>query len=144
MFDIGWSELLVLAVVAILVVGPKDLPRLLRSIGKYVGKIRSTANDFRRQFDDAMRESELQDIRDSVDDLKSMDPLKDVRNSIGDVTADAQKFMDDDATSSAGSENAFTKDEETAADDKATDDQPEKTIAADTKIDANNNTKAES
>jgi sec-independent protein translocase protein TatB len=58
MFDVGWSEILVIAVVAIVVVGPKDLPRMLRTVGKTMGKVRRTANDFKRQFDDALREAE--------------------------------------------------------------------------------------
>jgi sec-independent protein translocase protein TatB len=58
MFDIGWSEILMIAVVAIIVVGPKDLPRMLRTLGKTMGQLRRTANDFKRQFDDALKEAE--------------------------------------------------------------------------------------
>ena len=53
MFDIGWSELLVIGVVAIIVVGPKELPRLMRTFGHYLGKVRHMAADFQRQFEDA-------------------------------------------------------------------------------------------
>lgn len=67
MFDIGWSELLVIAIVAIVVVGPKELPRVLRSFGHYAGKLRRTAAEFRRQFDEAMAESELDDLRKSFE-----------------------------------------------------------------------------
>ena len=77
MFDIGWSELLVIAVVAVIVVGPKDLPRMLRSIGQLVGQIRRMANEFTRQFDEALRESELHEIRDSVSDIAKVDPPSD-------------------------------------------------------------------
>jgi sec-independent protein translocase protein TatB len=56
MFDIGWSELLVIAVVAIVVVGPKDLPRLMRSLGHYAGKLRRMAQEFKQQVDEAMRQ----------------------------------------------------------------------------------------
>jgi sec-independent protein translocase protein TatB len=66
MFDIGWSELLVLAVVAIIVVGPKDLPKLMRSIGHYAGKLRRTASDFQHQFEEAMRESEVEEMRKAL------------------------------------------------------------------------------
>ncbi len=58
MFDVGWSEILVIAAVAIVVVGPKDLPRMLRTFGKTMGQVRRTANDFKRQFDEALREAE--------------------------------------------------------------------------------------
>ena len=59
MFDITSSKLLILGIVALLVIGPKDLPALLRTIGKYVGIIKRQAAEFRAQFDEAMRESEL-------------------------------------------------------------------------------------
>ena len=82
MFDIGWTELLIIAVVAILVVGPKDLPRLLRSLGKYASKLKQTANEFKSQIDDAMRDSELADIRSEVDSLKDMNPVNKIKESI--------------------------------------------------------------
>ncbi len=66
MLDIGWSEMLVVAVVAIVVVGPKDLPRLLRTVGGYVGKVRRMAGEFQKQLNDAVRESELDDVRKEV------------------------------------------------------------------------------
>ena len=63
MFDIGWMELLVIAVVAILVVGPKDLPRLMRTFGHYAGKVRRMASDFQTQFDQAMTDAELEEMQ---------------------------------------------------------------------------------
>jgi sec-independent protein translocase protein TatB len=71
MFDIGWSELLVIAVVAIVVVGPKELPKLMRSFGFYAGKFRRAAADFRRQFDDAMREAELDEVRQAIESVRT-------------------------------------------------------------------------
>jgi sec-independent protein translocase protein TatB len=71
MFDIGWSELLVIVVVAIIVVGPKELPRLLRTFGHYAGKLRRAAADFQRQFEDAMRESELDEVRKNLENIRS-------------------------------------------------------------------------
>lgn len=70
MFDLTSSKLLILGIVALIVVGPKDLPVLLRTIGKYVGVLRRHANEFRAQFDSAMRESELAGLRDEVAGLK--------------------------------------------------------------------------
>jgi sec-independent protein translocase protein TatB len=78
MFDIGWSELLVIAAVAIIVVGPKDLPRMLRTFGNYAGKARKVANDFKRQFDEALREAELEDVRKSVEDMGKLPTLTDL------------------------------------------------------------------
>jgi sec-independent protein translocase protein TatB len=63
MFDITSSKLLILAVVALIVVGPKDLPILLRTVGKYLGMIRRQAAEFRSQFDEAMREAELDHLK---------------------------------------------------------------------------------
>jgi sec-independent protein translocase protein TatB len=77
MFDIGWSELLVIAVVAIIVVGPKDLPRLMRSIGHYGGKLRRAASDFQRQFEEAMRESEVEEVRKAIESVKADAPALD-------------------------------------------------------------------
>ena len=67
MFDITSSKLLILGIVALLVIGPKDLPALLRTIGKYMGIIKRHAADFRAQFDEAMRESELDQLKKEVE-----------------------------------------------------------------------------
>ena len=69
MFDITSSKLLILGIVALLVIGPKDLPALLRTIGKYMGIIKRHAADFRAQFDDAMRESELEQLKKDVEKM---------------------------------------------------------------------------
>lgn len=86
MFDIGWTEIVVIAVVAILVVGPKDLPRMLRSFGKTLGQLRRSANEFKRQFDDALREAErdadLEDTRKQVRSISRIDPLADVKKDV--------------------------------------------------------------
>jgi sec-independent protein translocase protein TatB len=70
MFDIGWSELLVIAVVAIIVVGPKDLPRMMRTFGTYAGKLRRMAGDFQRQFEDAMREAEIEEVKKAMHSVR--------------------------------------------------------------------------
>jgi sec-independent protein translocase protein TatB len=69
MFDITSSKLLLLGIVALLVIGPKDFPALLRTIGKYVGIVRGHAKEFRAQFDEAMRESELADLKKDVENI---------------------------------------------------------------------------
>ncbi len=70
MFDIGWSELVVLGVIALIVVGPKELPALLRTIGRYTGFLKKQASEFRAQFDQAMREAELDQIKKDVQSFK--------------------------------------------------------------------------
>ena len=71
MFDITSSKLLLLGIVALLVIGPKDLPALLRTLGKYVGIIRRHANDFRAQFEEAIRESDLDQLKKEVETIGS-------------------------------------------------------------------------
>ena len=70
MFDISWSEILVIVVVAVVVVGPKDLPRLMRTAGQWAARARSMADQFRRSFDDMARQSELDELRKEVQKLK--------------------------------------------------------------------------
>lgn len=86
MFDIGWTELVVVAVVMILVVGPKDLPRMLRTFGQTMGKVRRMANEFQSTFNDALREAEQQadisDMKRQVEKAGNFDPLGDIRRSV--------------------------------------------------------------
>ncbi|MCF1503033.1 Sec-independent protein translocase protein TatB [Afifella sp. H1R] len=86
MFDIGWTELVVIAGVAIIVVGPKDLPGMLRTFGKTMGQVRRTANDFKRQLDDALKEAErqagLDETRQSLQSISKMDPLAGVKKDV--------------------------------------------------------------
>jgi sec-independent protein translocase protein TatB len=69
MFDFSWGELLLIGVVALIVIGPKELPGVLRMIGQWVGKIRRMAAEFQSQFQEAMREAEMADLKKQVDDL---------------------------------------------------------------------------
>ncbi|MBV8510185.1 MAG: twin-arginine translocase subunit TatB [Xanthobacteraceae bacterium] len=69
MLDIGWSELLVIAVVALIVIGPKELPSVLRTVGQWTTKIRRMAGEFQSQFQEAMREAEMADLKKHADDL---------------------------------------------------------------------------
>ena len=82
MFDIGWTEMLVIAIVMIVVVGPKDLPRMLRTFGKTTTKLRSMAGDFQRQFNEALKEAELDDVKKSVDELRGLNPASQVRKQL--------------------------------------------------------------
>ncbi|NKN36349.1 twin-arginine translocase subunit TatB [Agrobacterium sp. a22-2] len=82
MLDIGWTELLVIAVVLIVVVGPKDLPPMLRAFGKMTGRLRKTAGEFRAQFDEALREAELDDVRKTISDVKNLNPASSLRDAI--------------------------------------------------------------
>ena len=70
MFDIGWSEFLVIAIVALIAIGPKELPGVLRMVGQWMGKARKMAAEFQGQFQEAMREAEMADIKKSFDEVK--------------------------------------------------------------------------
>jgi len=78
MFDIGWAELMVIGSLALIVVGPRDLPKLLRSLGQYVAQARGMAREFQRSMEDAAREadiSQLKGVRDAANDLRSLNKL---------------------------------------------------------------------
>src|SRR5476649_2260382 len=95
MFDIGWSELVVIAVVALVVIGPKELPAVLRTCSQYLGKIRRMASEFQGQFHEAMREAEMADLKKSVDEMTDaakgftdFDPLASVKKEVDSFAAD--------------------------------------------------------
>lgn len=74
MLDLGWSELLIIGVVALIVVGPKDLPKMLRTLGQYAGRAKSIAREFQRSMDDAARQAdieELHEVKKGLDDMRS-------------------------------------------------------------------------
>jgi len=70
MFDIGWSELVLIGVVALIAIGPKELPGVLRMVGQWMGKARKMAAEFQGQFQEAMREAEMADLKKSFDEVK--------------------------------------------------------------------------
>ncbi len=70
MFNIGWSEYLVIAVIALVAIGPKELPGVLRMVGQWVNKARKMAAEFQGQFQEAMREAEMADLKKSFDEVK--------------------------------------------------------------------------
>jgi sec-independent protein translocase protein TatB len=89
MFDIGWSELLLIGIVALIAIGPKELPGALRTLGQWMGKVRRMASEFQNQFHEAMREAELADLKKEVDEMASkaqsyahFDPIDDVRRDL--------------------------------------------------------------
>jgi sec-independent protein translocase protein TatB len=71
MFDIGWSELVVIGIVALIAIGPKELPGVLRGLGHWMGKVRRMAAEFQDQFREAMREAEVADLKKQFDDMQA-------------------------------------------------------------------------
>jgi sec-independent protein translocase protein TatB len=120
MFDIGWSEMLVIAIVVIVVVGPKELPGMLRTFGKTTAKLRVMANDFRKQFDEAMKEAELDDLKNLANDARKLNPANQLKQALSpmeqaarDVKTGLDSALQPDASASASA--ARTPEEETPA-----------------------------
>lgn len=85
MFDIGWSELFVIAVVAVVVVGPKDLPKMLRTFGNSVGKMKRMAGEFQRQFAEALREAELDSVQREIEEIGKIDPMAEINATLAEA-----------------------------------------------------------
>lgn len=95
MFDLGWTEFIVVAVVAILVVGPKELPGMLRTIGKTIGNMRRMAGDFQRQMNDALKEADLDGIKTGIDSVNSINPVSQLKSSLNPVKQAAEDVQRD-------------------------------------------------
>ena len=72
MLDLGWSEMAIIAVVALFVIGPKDLPKALRTLGHYGGKVRGLAREFRSSVDEVVREAELDEVKNQIQSVTNM------------------------------------------------------------------------
>src|SRR5215208_6339212 len=90
-FGIGYTELLVIAVVAIIVIGPKDLPKVLRAFGRTMAKVRGMAREFQGHLDAAMRESGLDEVRREVQSIRSINPVADVAADLKQQESDFKK-----------------------------------------------------
>jgi sec-independent protein translocase protein TatB len=101
MFDISWSEFLLIGVVALVVIGPKELPAVMRTLGQWTRKVRGMASEFQNQFQEAMREAEMADLKKQVDDMAQgvkqsvtqIDSLKDVRDDFRGVGDDLKRSL---------------------------------------------------
>jgi sec-independent protein translocase protein TatB len=96
MLDIGWPELLVVAIVLIVVVGPKDLPPMLRAFGRTTKKLRGMASEFRGQFDEALREAELDDVKKTFDEARKLNPMQSIRDAVNplkDTARDIRRIL---------------------------------------------------
>jgi sec-independent protein translocase protein TatB len=101
MLEVGWSEILVIALILIIVVGPKDLPQMLRTFGRMAARLRGMANEFKGQFDQAIREAELDDVRQGLSEVNKLNPTNSLRDAINpirqlgqDIKADLKKASD--------------------------------------------------
>lgn len=82
MMDLSWSHILIVLIVALVVVGPRDLPRLMRMTGRWVAKARAMADQFRKSFDDMARQSELDELRNELEALRHERPLADMDRAL--------------------------------------------------------------
>ena len=95
MLDIGWTELLVVGIVLIVVVGPKDLPPMLRAFGRMMGTLRKMAGEFRTQFDEALRESDMDEVRKTISDAQKLNPSNALRDAINPLRQMGQDIRKD-------------------------------------------------
>jgi sec-independent protein translocase protein TatB len=95
MFGIDSPELLVIAIVALVVIGPKELPGMLRSWGKWMAKARGMAAEFRGHVDEMVRQSELDDVKKQLVDLQSLDPTKEIKSIVQEGVAEGEKALAD-------------------------------------------------
>ena len=95
MLDLGWQEFVMIGLVLVIVVGPKDMPKVLRAVAKYVGKARNMASDFQSSMMEVANQDEFNDVKKALQDAKSgnfdkvSEQFGDVKNAIEDASADA-------------------------------------------------------
>lgn len=81
-FDLSWSHIFLVLIVALVVVGPKDLPKMMRTVGRWTGKAREMANQLRKSFDEMARQSELDELRAEIEALRHHQPLADIDHKL--------------------------------------------------------------
>jgi sec-independent protein translocase protein TatB len=109
MFDIGWSELVVIAIVALIAIGPKELPGVLRMVGQWMAKARRMASDFQGQFNEAMREAEMADIKKQFDDVSATANDLSPTNLLSSMGKDVEGALKIDAPASEPSASPTTQ-----------------------------------
>jgi sec-independent protein translocase protein TatB len=98
MFEIGWTEILFIGLVAVLVLKPKDYPEIMRSIGQFLTKARAMAGEFQGQFNEAMKDAKLDDVRRTIDeirDLRNMGPIQQVKDTFVQMADEAGKVKNE-------------------------------------------------
>ncbi|MEC8055346.1 MAG: Sec-independent protein translocase protein TatB [Pseudomonadota bacterium] len=116
MFDLGWQEFMLIALIALIVVGPKDLPRVIRAVSQGIRRVRGVAREFHSSLEEVAREAELDDIRKQARDLanegldeslrKDLDPMGEIEHSI----RDAQRQFNDANSAIGAAEREFKSD----------------------------------
>src|SRR5262249_32584801 len=110
MFDLGWGKIIIIAVIALVVIGPKELPAVLRTVRQWMGKNRRIAAEFQGQFQEAMREAEMADLKKSIDSIT--DATRGIADPLGTVTRNIESaFADKPATTPEVSPTSATPSE---------------------------------
>ena len=94
MFDFAWSELALIAVVALVVIGPKDLPRVMRVVGQWTRRARAIAREFQCSLDQIVREAELDEVKRHIDRATSFNVENEIRRTV-DPTGDLQRSLNE-------------------------------------------------
>lgn len=100
MFDIGWQEIFIIGILALIVVGPKDLPQAVRTITQWIRKARGLAREFQGGVNEMIREAELDDIKKQITDIKSMDIESELQKTL-DADGEIAKSLELDSDSDA-------------------------------------------
>jgi sec-independent protein translocase protein TatB len=126
MFDIGWGELLLIGIVALIAIGPKELPGALRTLGQWMAKLRRMASEFQGQFHEAMREAELHDLKKQVDEMTTQaqsyanfDPVSEVRKEFESTQQQVESAISGQPPADTSSSTAVAAEPATAPSVKA-------------------------
>ena len=126
MFDIGWGELLLIGIVALIAIGPKELPGALRTLGQWMAKLRRMASEFQGQFQEAMREAEMADLKKQVDEMTTQaqsyanfDPIGDVRKEFENTQQQIESAIAEPAAGRRAASTAAAAEPTTGAERRA-------------------------
>ena len=96
MFSFGWSEIALTAIIIIIVVGPKEIPNLLKQIGSFSKSIKKISREFKKSLNDIAEESDLKDVKDQISEIKNikenLDPTQDIKNELSSIKDTANVF----------------------------------------------------
>lgn len=147
--DFGWSELLIIGIVLIVVIGPKDLPRVMKGFSKSLKSARKMSDDFRKQFSDALDDAELTEMRDLAIDMKSLDPRTQIKDALAplgklgaDMTGEIKKVTEELDTPAVQRIPSAAEQALAASGDKAKAAQPKAKAKVATKVDVDSDSKS--
>ena len=96
MFSFGWSEIALTAIIIIIVVGPKEIPNLLKQVGSFSKSIKKISREFKKSLNDIAEESDLKDVKDQISEIKNikenLDPTQDIKNELNSIKDTANVF----------------------------------------------------